>query len=95
MRAIDKRTALAKWIEERANEGTEPDIPEWLQAEALVPVGDTEALAARWLALLRDDTRAAAWGAENAERIARDGDRRVQMDAMDALYRRLLREPAR
>lgn len=34
MRAIDKRTALAKWIEERANEGTEPDIPEWLQAEA-------------------------------------------------------------
>ncbi len=74
------------------------DLPanrEWLQAEALVPVGDTEALAARWLALLRDDTRAAAWGAENAERIARDGDRRVQMDAMDALYRRLLREPAR
>ena len=74
------------------------DLPanrEWLQAEALVPAGDTEALAARWLALLRDDTRAAAWGAENAERIARDGDRRVQMDAMDALYRRLLREPAR
>ena len=34
MRAIDKRTALAKWIEDRANEGTEPDIPEWLQAEA-------------------------------------------------------------
>jgi hypothetical protein len=34
MRAIDKRTALTKWIEERANEGTEPDIPEWLQAEA-------------------------------------------------------------
>jgi len=34
IRAIDKRTALAKWIEERANEGTEPDIPEWLQAEA-------------------------------------------------------------
>ena len=34
MRAIDKRTALARWIEERANEGTEPDIPEWLQAEA-------------------------------------------------------------
>ena len=34
LKAIDKRTALAKWIEERANEGTEPDIPEWLQAEA-------------------------------------------------------------
>jgi len=34
LRAIDKRTALTKWIEERANEGTEPDIPEWLQAEA-------------------------------------------------------------
>jgi hypothetical protein len=34
LKAIDKRTALAKWIEDRANEGTEPDIPQWLQVEA-------------------------------------------------------------
>ncbi|MBR0568360.1 hypothetical protein J5J83_19740 [Azoarcus sp. L1K30] len=33
-KAIDKRTALASWIEARSNEGTEPDIPEWIKAEA-------------------------------------------------------------
>jgi glycosyltransferase involved in cell wall biosynthesis len=62
----------------------------WLPAEALVPLNDSDALAARWLALLNNDARAAALGARNAERIARDGDRRVQMDAMDQLYRELL-----
>lgn len=73
------------------------DLPanrEWLLAEALTP-GDVDALAARWLALLRDDARAAALGAHNAQRIAREGERRVQMDAMDAAYRQLLAEARR
>jgi glycosyltransferase involved in cell wall biosynthesis len=71
------------------------DLPanrEWLPAETLVPAGDEAALAARWLALLQDDAYAAALGQRNAERIAEHGDRRVQMDAMDAAYRRLLGE---
>jgi glycosyltransferase involved in cell wall biosynthesis len=62
----------------------------WLPTDTLIPVGDADALAVRWLALLNDDAQAAAQGARNAERIARDGDRRVQMDAMDRLYRSLL-----
>ena len=72
------------------------DLPanrEWLPADALVPAGDADALAARWLALLDDDAQAAELGARNAERIARDGDRRAQMDAMDAAYRQLLPSP--
>lgn len=74
------------------------DLPanrDWLAPEALVAAGDVAALAARWLALLQDDGRAAALGAANAERIARDGDRRVQMDAIDAACRRLLQEAGR
>ena len=78
------------------------DLPanrEWLPADALLPAdaaGDAagqvavQALAARWTALLQDDAGAARQGAANAARIARDGDRRVQMDAVDALYRQLL-----
>ncbi len=34
LRAIDKRTSLAQWIEARSDEGTEPDIDPWLVAEA-------------------------------------------------------------
>jgi len=71
------------------------DLPanrEWLPAEALLPSGDTDALAVRWLALLDDDAGAAALGARNAERIERDGDRKTQMDAVDRLYRGLLDE---
>lgn len=34
LKAIDKRTSLSNWIEARTNEGTEPDIPPWLAAEA-------------------------------------------------------------
>jgi len=74
------------------------DLPanrDWLDAALLVPVGDAGALAARWLALLNDDALAAAQGARNAERIARDGDRRVQMDVADRLYRGLLAERGR
>lgn len=71
------------------------DLPanrDWIAHEALVPAGEAEALANRWSALLQDDARAAALGAANAARIARDGDRRVQMDVMDAAYRKLLSE---
>ncbi len=73
------------------------DLPanrEWLASQALVPAGDEHALAQCWVSLLQADARCAALGARNAERIARDGDRRVQMDAVDAAYRRLLAEPA-
>ncbi|MGB3068705.1 MAG: glycosyltransferase [Ottowia sp.] len=69
------------------------DLPanrDWIAHEALVPAGDAEALAACWSALLKSDGRAAELGATNAGRIARDGDRRVQMDVMDAAYRKLL-----
>jgi glycosyltransferase involved in cell wall biosynthesis len=71
------------------------DLPanrDWLPAEALVPAGDAAALARVWRDTLQDDARTAAWGARHAERMALEGDRRVQMDAMDAAYRRLLHE---
>ena len=71
-----------------------PANREWLADEALVPVDDEHALAQCWAGLLGDDGRCAALGARNADRIARDGDRRVQMDAVDAAYRRLLTEHA-
>ncbi|MDR2990506.1 MAG: glycosyltransferase [Burkholderiaceae bacterium] len=71
------------------------DLPanrDWLDAGLLVPVGDAAALARRWQALADDDACAQRFGAANAERIAREGDRRVQMDAADQLYRSLLAE---
>lgn len=34
LKAIDKRTSLASWIDARSDEGTEPDIAPWLVAEA-------------------------------------------------------------
>ncbi len=71
-----------------------PANREWLADEALVPADDEHALAQCWAGLLGDDGRCAALGARNADRIARDGDRRVQMDAVDAAYRRLLTEHA-
>jgi glycosyltransferase involved in cell wall biosynthesis len=69
-----------------------PANREWLPVDALAPSGDVDALATRWLALLNDDAQAAALGASNAGRIARDGDRKAQMDAVDRLYRGLLAE---
>ncbi|MDR0275621.1 MAG: glycosyltransferase [Burkholderiaceae bacterium] len=69
-----------------------PANRDWLDAVLLVPVGDADALAAHWLALMQDESRAAAQGAANAERIAAEGDRRAQMDAADRLYRGLLAE---
>ena len=71
------------------------DLPanrDWIDASLLVSVGDAETLAQRWQALADDDARAQRIGAANAERIAREGDRRVQMDAADRLYRSLLTE---
>lgn len=34
LKAIDKRTTLAKWIQGQEEAGLEPDVPEWLQDEA-------------------------------------------------------------
>lgn len=71
------------------------DLPanrDWLSPEALVPSGGARALAGRWLALLRDDAAAQRLALANVARIAEDGDRRAQMDAMDRLYRQLLRQ---
>ena len=62
----------------------------WLPAAAIVPVGDAQALAARWIALAEGDAAAAQEGAHNAARIAREGGRRAQMDAASAAYERLL-----
>jgi glycosyltransferase involved in cell wall biosynthesis len=69
------------------------DLPanrDWLDARLLVPAGDAAALARVWGGLVGDESRAQAAGADNAARIARDGDRRVQMDAVNRLYRNLL-----
>lgn len=69
------------------------DLPanrDWLQSELLVPAGDAVALARTWDGLIDDEARAQAAGAQNAARIARDGDRSVQMDAVDRLYRQLI-----
>jgi glycosyltransferase involved in cell wall biosynthesis len=71
------------------------DLPanrEWLSGadDLLVPAGDATALARALQTLLQDDARAQQLGAIHLERIARDGQRAAQMDAMDALYRGLL-----
>ena len=74
------------------------DLPanrDWLDARALVPPGDVVALARGWSGLIGDGALAQRMGRDNAERIAQGGDRRVQMDAMDALYRQLLASKAR
>ena len=67
---------------------------DWLAARALVPAGDAAALAHAWGGLIDDEVIARQMGKDNAERIAHDGDRRAQMDAMDSIYRRLLGEAA-
>lgn len=65
---------------------------DWLDERLLVPAGDAPALARVWRHLVDNEEQARQAGARNAERISRDGDRRVQMDAVDAMYRRLLDE---
>ncbi|WP_028603061.1 glycosyltransferase [Ottowia thiooxydans] len=74
------------------------DLPanrDWLDASALVPAGDVGRLAERWLALMQDGEHAAELGLRNAERIAFEGDRRTQMNAVDQLYRQLLAKGGR
>ena len=69
------------------------DLPanrQWITPELLVPVGDAQALAQVLQRLARDDAHTRQAGERNAERIARDGDRKAQMDRMDRLYRKLL-----
>ncbi len=69
------------------------DLPanrDWLDARLLVPAGEEEVPARVWGGMMADDAQARQAGARNAERIALDGDRRVQMDAVDRLYRELI-----
>lgn len=69
------------------------DLPanrDWLDAPLLVPAGDATALARVWGGLIDDEAQAREVGARNAARIAQEGDRRVQMDAVDRLYRELI-----
>ncbi|MFT4242742.1 MAG: glycosyltransferase [Acidovorax sp.] len=62
----------------------------WLDAQWLVEPRNAGALADQLQKLLTNDALAQATGERNAARIARDGDRAVQMDRMHALYQSLL-----
>lgn len=71
------------------------DLPanrQWLDADArlVVPVDDAAALAAALRLLRDDDALAQRVSQHQLERMRRDGDRRVQMDRMAALYRELI-----
>jgi len=71
------------------------DLPanrQWLggEAQVLVPAGDVSAIAQALEALCRDEAAALQRGERNLERMRRDGARSVQMDAMAAMYTRLL-----
>lgn len=65
----------------------------WIDPQWLVAAGDAAMLAARLEALIGNDALAEQAGLQNAARIARDGDRAVQMNRMHALYQQLLRAP--
>lgn len=65
----------------------------WLDAGLLVPARDAAGLARCLEELARDDARLQRHGQENVQRIARDGDRAVQMDRMDRLYRERMGTP--
>jgi lipase chaperone LimK len=67
---------------------------QWLPVDSLVPAQESHALAQKLAALAQDDAAAHAAGQHNAQRIQQEGDRAVQMDRMDALYRGLLQRPA-
>ncbi|MFY3385300.1 glycosyltransferase [Paracidovorax sp. MALMAid1276] len=67
---------------------------QWLQPDGLVPAQDSAALARALAHLAHDGAAAEATGQRNAALIQREGDRRQQMDRMDALYRELLQARA-
>lgn len=69
------------------------DLPanrQWIDAEMLVPAGNAQALARVLQQLASNDGHVRQVGERNAERIALEGDRKVQMDTIDRLYRQLL-----
>lgn len=66
---------------------------QWLDSRWLVPDRDSTALAHALAQLAQDDAAAEAAGQRNAALIQREGDRKLQMDRMDALYRQLLQGP--
>ncbi|MDR2128002.1 MAG: glycosyltransferase [Burkholderiaceae bacterium] len=66
----------------------------WLDAAALVSALDARALAALWADLALHEDKAQCLGQRNAGRIARDGDRKTQMDAADRLYAQLIASSA-
>lgn len=64
---------------------------QWLGPQWLVQPRNAQALADRLHTLATDEDSMQQAGARNAERIALDGDRKLQMDHIDRLYRQLLR----
>jgi len=62
----------------------------WLDEQWLVPPHDVHALASCLETLITDVELAEKVGQQNAARIAKDGDRSLQMDRMHALYQRLI-----
>lgn len=61
----------------------------WLDPQWLVKAGDAAGLADTLRALVTHDATARLAGERNAARIARDGDRAIQMDRVHALYQQL------
>jgi glycosyltransferase involved in cell wall biosynthesis len=64
---------------------------QWLPANYLVEAQDRSALTHQLAAFAQNDAAAHEAGQRNAQRIQLDGDRAVQMNRMDALYRGLLK----
>lgn len=63
---------------------------QWVEPRWLVPAQNSHALAQTLAALAQDDSAAEAAGQRNATLMHREGDRRLQMDRMDTLYRELV-----
>ena len=63
---------------------------QWIDGQWLVQPRNAAALAERLEALITHDALAAHAGTQNAARIAKDGDRTVQMDRMHVLYQQLI-----
>ena len=63
---------------------------QWIDHALLVPPGDARALADVLQQLATNDERMHQTGERNTKRIALEGDRKVQMDHIERLYRQLL-----